>query len=289
MNQLIKYFDQPYPFYYKGRKLIQISIVIFVLSFFFNYVIQPFETNPAELKLSNFWVAFIHSINPLILLPLFSFVFIKIEAPIENWKLKYEFLFIIVLLIVAGTFQFLVRDILYDNPNNWSWFYVKKELINTFIVGSILAFLVVSVNLNIQFYKNSEQASAFNLNLKEKTTVLANTEIYIETELKSESFQLDTQQFVFAQAQGNYVELWICNDLGTKSILKRLKLKDLETSLQAFPNMVRTHRSYLVNIDYIQNLNGNAQGYKLHLKNCKEIIPVSRNYLASFNQKLQSE
>ena len=288
LNDLNKYFNQPYPFYYKGDKLIKISIVIFFLSFFFNYVIQPFETNPTELKLSYFWVAFIHSINPLILIPLFSLVLIKIDAPVENWKLKYEFIFIIILLIFAGMFQFFIRDILYNNPNNWTWFYVKEELLNTIIVGSILAFLVVSANLNIQFYKNSEKACEFNLNLKEKKIAPRITKVFIETHVKSESFQLDIKNFVFAQSQGNYIELWINYELSTKPILKRLKLKDLENVLQPFSNVVRTHRSYLLNIDFIENVNGNAQGYKINLKNCKEVVPVSRNYLSAFNQKLQS-
>jgi len=61
LNELRKYFNQPYPFYYKGKKLIQISFVIFFLAFFFNYVIEQFGIDTNELKLDYFWVALIHS------------------------------------------------------------------------------------------------------------------------------------------------------------------------------------------------------------------------------------
>ena len=289
MDALEKYLNQPYPFYYKGTKLLQISFVIFLLAFFFNYVIQPFDNNIAELKHSYFWVALIHSASPILLLSILSLIFAQVEIYTENWKLKYEFYFILIFLFLTGIFQFLLRDILYNNPTNWSWFYVKEEILNTFIVGSILAFLVISTNLNIQFYRNNERATSFNLKLKDKEILHINPEIFIETDVKSESFNLDIKNFLFARSQGNYLEIWIENELGPKPVLKRLKLKDLERLCHPFSNVVRTHRSYILNLDFIENVNGNAQGYKINLKNCKEIIPVSRNYLNAFNLKLQAK
>ena len=287
LNELKKYLNQPYPFYYKGKKLIQISVVIFFLAFFFNYIVQPFGTTFAELKLSFFLVAFIHAISPVSLLLFLSLILTQVEGNTENWKLKYEFLFIIFFIFFIGIFQFFLRDILYNNLGNWSWFYLKEEISHAFIIGSILAFLIVSTNLNIQFYKNSERASALNLNLREKETLNAETKIHLETEVKSESFLLDIQTFVFAKSQGNYLEVWINDETGIKPLLKRLKIKDLDNVLHVFPNIIRTHRSYLLNINYIENVNGNAQGYKIHIKNCKEIIPVSRNYLEPFNNNMK--
>jgi hypothetical protein len=288
LNELKKYLNQPYPFYYKGKKLIQISLVIFFLAFFFNYVIQPFGIDTAELKLDYFWVALIHSVSPLFLLIPLSFAFAAMNQSIENWKLKYEFLFIISFLLLTGILQFLLRDILYTTPFNWSLMYLKEELINTFLIGSVLAFLVVSANLNIQFYKNSEQASALNVKLTDTEPLLSQTQLFIDTELKSESFHLDIQNFVFAKSQGNYVEVWIVDNSFIKPILKRIKLKDLETVLLPYNNIIKTHRSYLLNKDFIGNVSGNAQGYKIQLKNCKELIPVSRNYLEAFNTKMQA-
>lgn len=287
MNELKKYVNQPYPFYYKGKKLFQISMVIFLLAFFFNYIIQPFETNTAELKISYFWVALLHSISPLFLLFPLSIFFAKANKFTENWKLKHEFIFTIFFLLLAGTTQFLLRDILYNNPLNWSFSYLKEEILHTLVSGFMLAFIIVSANLNMQFFKNSEQASALNLKLKNTRIIISPTNIYIETELKSESFYLSIQNFVFARSQGNYVEFWIVNDSACQPVLKRIRLKDVENILLPFGNIIRTHRSFLLNSDFIENVDGNAQGYKIHLKNCKEIIPVSRNYLEAFNGKMQ--
>lgn len=282
---LIKYLNQPYPFYYREKKLLQILVVLFCLALFFNYVVQPFETNNAELKFDYFYVALLHSISVIIILPA-ALVLQKIESSIEIWKLKYEFYFILILLIIIGIIQFLIRDIIYYNELNWSWHYLKEEILNTLIVGCIIAFLVVSANLNIQLLKNSEKASLLNENLQSLKVATAIKEIVIETELKSERFTLNLQNFLYAKAEGNYVTFWILQDGSPKALLKRIKIKTVENVGHHFPNIIRTHRSYLINADRIINVSGNAQGYKLQLSNCNEIIPVSRNYLDAFNDIL---
>jgi len=45
----------------------------------------------------------------------------------------------------------------------------------------------------------------------------------------------------------------------------------------------KCHRSYLVNINYIDKVEGNSQGYKLYLENVPTPIPVSK----IFAQKLK--
>lgn len=286
LEGLKKYINQPYPYYYSGKKLIEISFVLITLAFIFNYFVQPFEMNKTELKLSFFWVALIHSISPLLAIIPVAIIFTKSHPSIENWKIRDELFVIFTMLFLTGSVQFLLRDILYNNPNNWSWLYFYEEITNTLLIGSLLASIVVSINLNLQFLKNNEQASAFNLKLKEKKLEIINSEITIETELKSEAFKLKIQDFVFAKSEGNYVEIWIVDDSLVKPLLKRIKLKDLESFLHNFQNIIRTHRSFLLNKNYIENISGNAQGYKINLKNCKELVPVSRNYLNSFNTQM---
>lgn len=286
MNALEKYLNQPYPYYYKGRKLVEITLLLFTVGFLFNYLIEPFEVYLPELKMSYFWIAFIHSISIVLIVIPAAFIITKRNASIENWKIKNELYFILVLLLLTGILQFLWRDVIYNNPNNWSWEYFYEEIVNTLLVGTLLASTIVSVNLNIQFFKNNEQAAVLNLKLNEDTTTTITSEVTIETELKSETFILKIQDFIFAKSEGNYIEIWIKDTALTKPIVKRMKLKDLESVLTIFPDIIKTHRSYLLNKNYIQNVSGNAQGYKIALKKCSELVPVSRNYLEEFNSKM---
>lgn len=286
MNDFIKYFDQPYLYYYKGKKLFQISVLIFALGFFFNYIIEPFEINYDELKLKVWIVAFIHTITPLFILYLLALITNQYPKTTENWNVKKELFFIFILLFLTGIANYSLRDLLYNNPFNRSVNYLFEEVFNTLVSGFLLAFSVISANLNIHFIKNSEHASELNLKLKEQPNFFLNNEIEIETELKSETFKLEVASFIFAKAEGNYIEVWTKEGFNSKSSIKRMKLKEFEKELANYPEICKIHRSYLLNTTYIENVKGNAQGYKIKLKNCDEQVPVSRNYLALFNDKM---
>jgi DNA-binding LytR/AlgR family response regulator len=42
-------------------------------------------------------------------------------------------------------------------------------------------------------------------------------------------------------------------------------------------NFYRCHKSYVINLDQVNHISGNAQGYKFHLKSAEDLIPVSRS------------
>lgn len=51
----------------------------------------------------------------------------------------------------------------------------------------------------------------------------------------------------------------------------------MEENLAEFPEFYRCHRTYIVNLQKVKHISGNAQGYKLHLENIDTLIPVSRS------------
>ncbi len=91
---------------------------------------------------------------------------------------------------------------------------------------------------------------------------------------------------VFIESTGNYITIyWSENDKQEKKLLRNT-LKDIGEQVSAFPNIFRCHRAYLVNLHKIEDVKGNAQGYQLRVSGSDSIIPVSRNYIPSFNQAL---
>jgi len=73
---------------------------------------------------------------------------------------------------------------------------------------------------------------------------------------------------------------------GFGKLLKRMTLKEFEEQFKFFyPYVFKVHRSYLVNLQTIESISGNAQGYVLRLKNFSEAtIPVSRSKIQEFNR-----
>ncbi|SED22546.1 LytTr DNA-binding domain-containing protein [Tenacibaculum sp. MAR_2009_124] len=269
--------SQAYPFYYQGKELRSITVLLFLMTLLFGYFFEPFEVYQPEHKMGYFWITLIHSCTPVFIV----FVFLSLktsQSSKENWTIKKEILLIAFFLLFVGVVQFLIRDIIYDNPNNWSLRYFYEEIRNTFLVGILFAFILVPINYHRLNTKNSRNAYAFNTS-KTITSISNKNPSHIN------ELGIDPQTILYAKADGNYIELFLSD--GDK-ILKRLTMKSLENILKSYPNYIKTHRSYIVNINQIDTVTGNAQGYKLQLKNCSNIIPVSRNMISKFNKKMNS-
>ena len=286
MNQkklLLNFLKQPYPFYYEGKKLLQITAVFFLISFFFNYMLQPFDVNPQEQKMHYFWICCIHSFSPIFVLLCIALICKLFPKAIDDWKIKNECILVFFLLLFTGITQFLIRDVIYDNPMNWSWRYFIEEISNTFIAGIFLAPIIISINLNRQQLKNSQKAERISSSITDVKEIQNNTAVTIETEVKSEKFVFESHSFIYAKAEGNYAEIFLKKDDKVQKLIKRIPIKNLEMQLSTFPFIIKTHRSVLLNLNYIEKVTGNAQGYKVQLKDSSDTVPVSRNFIQSFD------
>ncbi len=279
--------NTPYPFYFRGRTLLQFALVIFVLAFCFNYFFTPFNVNPDEHKMDYFWISLIHSATPVLVL-LLMYPFIHFSPAIEeHWTIGKDFLFLSVFLLLIGIGQFLVRDLIYDNPNNWSWGYFREEIGNTLLVGILLVGLIVSVNfnrLNARYIRDAQELERARLREARKKD---KSVIPIETQVKMDNFDLEVEKFIFAKAEGNYLTIHLNKEGQPVKMLKRISITDFEQQAQAIDNIIRTHRSYVVNLAFLRHVKGNAQGFQITLEHCAQEIPVSRNMIPAFESRLR--
>jgi len=279
-------FRQPYPYYYYRATLLRLAATIFALVFLFLFVFEPFVVNPAELRMSYWLICLIHAAVPTVIFSLYYLLRNSSlsETQKERWTLGMEILNLCILFFLLGIGSFLIRDIIYTNPDNWSWHYFLEEVKNTFLAGSLIASFLSLLNFYRLYNKSQRQAAELDSHLHQPLTQSTST-IHIHTNLKSDDFVVDLTTFLFARASGNYVEIHIRErDLVSKS-LKRLTLAQLETQLS--PNVLRTHRSYLVNPRHIIHVTGNAQGYELSFSDTESTVPVSRSNLAAFDTAMR--
>jgi len=109
----------------------------------------------------------------------------------------------------------------------------------------------------------------------------------ISTDLKSETFSFKENDFNYAIAVGNYIDMCSFDENTLKKVTYRVSLSSFEIQLKESSNLIRCHRSCLVNLNKVKNISGNAQGLKLELINQSEIISVSRKYIPVVNQFFQ--
>ena len=250
----------------------------------FSYAFEPFEINPAEHKMDHIWIICFHAFLPLPIVFLYFTVvnwFIKDDA---RWTIGKEMLHLCIALILIGIGSFLIRDLIYENPNNWSFRYFYEEVRNSFFVGVLLLSIVLPLNLQRLIQKHSKSLKKLTLPSTTENTQLQT----IEITSGNEKLQFEIHNFLFAKVESNYTEIFLKNNTEVSKILVRITLKELEIRLQEFSNIYKTHRSYLVNLDKIISCSGNAQGYQLSLENYTNTVPVSRSKLKAFNMLFEN-
>ena len=284
MAKGIEILKQPYPYYYKRFNFVFVAGIIFIMSLLFNYLFEPFVVYRPEHKVAYFWISMIHSFNAFMVVLIILFINNNMVDE-DRWTVVKEMVLIGFMLFMIGVCQFLVRDLIYDNPDNWSLGYLLEELRNTFLVG--ILFVIILVPLNYLRLLKAHLMTAQSINAQsllgqtfEKTTVIS-----VITQQKSDDFELDVNHFLYAKADGNYLEIFLENGGTTARLIKRMTLKELEQQLEPFPNFFKTHRSYLVNLQKVVYVKGNAQGYLLQIKDAVEEVPVSRGMIPKFERQ----
>lgn len=93
---------------------------------------------------------------------------------------------------------------------------------------------------------------------------------------------INTDEITYLEADGAYTEVWIKN--GSRIVVSK-KLKFFEDVLEKRPNFFRSHRSYIVNINFIKKYSKSDNS--LELDNGKVVI-ISRDKKSEFEEQLKS-
>ena len=117
------------------------------MTFFFNYAFEPFNVSYTEHKMNYFFISIIHSVTPVFVL-LMIYMVRQWLQPEEKWNIAKEALLVTLFFLCIGVIQFLIRDLIYDNENNWSLQYLFEEIRNTFLVGSLFVVILIPINFN---------------------------------------------------------------------------------------------------------------------------------------------
>ena len=87
--------------------------------------------------------------------------------------------------------------------------------------------------------------------------------------------RLSLNELVFAKAEGNYVKL-VCKD---QQVMTRLKMSESEALLPP-DRFVKTHRSYMVNLDFIEKVE------RHQVQAAGHYIPISQTYYEGLISRL---
>lgn len=99
-------------------------------------------------------------------------------------------------------------------------------------------------------------------------------------------FTFNCNDLILVEAQDNYIKLNYISDGKLHWELIRNTMKQCAHDMKHLPVFFRCHRSFIINLEKIKSVEGNAQGIKLKLESIDEKIPVSRHLIREFKSKL---
>lgn len=274
MIKLLGRLKEPFPdrASFKQSFMGLLGVSVFVSSFL--YLLRPFGISGASDVL--FLVCLGFGLVTLVFGTIFDLVIrylLKIKTDEDSWTLGKWILQSIVLLlwIALGNYLFLLAL----SEGNWERYSLAGMLLNTLIVG---IFPVIFSGLVSQV-----KAASTNEKLASQTQIKRDTTVAEKNAaiLKVNEVEIQEGNILFAEAQQNYVAIYYKDGNNVKKELYRITLKELEDLLGS--DIVRCHRSYLVNLKQVENVKGNAQGLRLSMVGFTEkMVPVSRSHLGLF-------
>lgn len=286
---------QPLEYKYNRWKIILIvSLVVFFLLASF----QPFgldRVTPGERWLRIVGFTLVTASSTAVVAYLFPLVFTGFYNP-EKWtwgKFLLNALFV-QLFISLGNFAFDWS--ISDRPPGTFYAVLFSYVSITFLVGLLPMILLIMFTQNYVLKQNLKDAGKLNLHIRNKEGIKtpqppAGTDTingpFTLSGSTKEKITLLPQDFLYAEASGNYVKVYYLAGGNTvKSTLLRTTIIQVESLLENYPQIHRCHRAFIVNTFHVINVEGNSQGFNLSLEQTKDVVPVSRSYTKKIREAL---
>jgi tetratricopeptide (TPR) repeat protein len=160
-------------------------------------------------------------------------------------------------------------------------------------------FIVYTLELLVK-YRNSfnlvkdQMMTDFNVLLKEKKIQEHEQETNGNSYAKSnkiiviEDTEINLTKVMFIFSENIYQEFVQHINHSESKTLIRSTMKAIENKLEGHPEFVRSHRSYIINTNYIDSITGNSKQQYLSLSHSNKIVPISRSLDIQIIKKLEA-
>jgi hypothetical protein len=274
------WFNRPYPLL---EKTLTKLIVILGFGLFipvFLYVYQPFGIAEVIEKYKWWYVvgiglhiSFVLALNYFLVPKIFP----KFFNP-ERWTIWKEILYILSSFFLATCSNYVYSITIGKDISPYRSF--TQFLGITVAVGIFPVMIMVFWMERSLSSRNTMKADEYSKLLpKKKRRKKAQQFLNIASEsTKADDLQIALQDFIFATSDNNYSTIFFEKDGELQRKLLRLSFKNLENQVAEYDQIIRCHKSYIVNRDRILEIKGNARSLMLQVDLYEEMIPVSRSF-----------
>jgi DNA-binding LytR/AlgR family response regulator len=108
--------------------------------------------------------------------------------------------------------------------------------------------------------------------------------VHFVSDYQKDSLAIKANAILIIRSANNYIEVfWKENDTVHNQMI-RCSMTNAEEAVKDYKYIYKCHRSYMVNINYIERFEGSSQGYIIIFENIAFPVPVSRNAAAKLKE-----
>lgn len=185
--------------------------------------------------------------------------------------LQYIIWVFVELLLLSGAFT-LLAILTETGPTQDPVEIYKNALENTIFI------LFIPYLLCILFFSYQERSKKLKELMDENIGFKSNSLISIRDSRGVLQLSIAKENLIYIESADNYICIWYIKNEVLKKQLMRITMKDISEQL-ADTNIIRCHRSYMVNLDLVKVMRREKENLFLELgvPNVKE-IPISKTY-----------
>lgn len=277
MKNLLKKLNEPFPEDMSLRHNIRSIIGVGMFVTLFLYVLRPFGIDYYSDNLLLICIEFgIVTVFAGLSYDLFGIYILGLKKDLPSWTLWKWIVsaIFLILFISVCNYLFMMYLMAWDG---FSWHFFFRMIISTLVVG-IFPIIFSGMLVQMNAYKlNHLQAENLQTNLIPIKTKVHTIVLPSDNKNQREFFPLDS--LFYMEAMKNYVSICYEEEGTIEKVIFRDTIKRMEMQAKGSP-LIRCHRSFIVNINLIEKVAGNAQGLRLTLKGLPDFeVPVSRKYI----------
>ncbi|WP_405610445.1 LytR/AlgR family response regulator transcription factor [Polaribacter sp. Asnod1-A03] len=291
MKKIVNWLSTPYYFNPSLKFKFQVSVFMGLFVFLFLYLFKPFYI-ASFVGLILEYTSFIGLISFLVILFVLTIppLFFKNYFNEDNWTIGRNLFLIKIGLFINGSALWYLGN-LYRSYYGFGSIAYFRYLLFVYLLGTFPVILFIFFNERNVRDKRKKRAEDINILKKSKEKeqkIIIKESITIYSENKKETINFKIQDLVYVTSQGNYASFFLLTEYkkDLKEIILRITLTKINEILESYNNVIRCHRSYIVNTYFINAISGNARGYFLKSNKILIEIPVSRNFKKEDLEKL---
>jgi hypothetical protein len=277
MKRILNWLSKPYYFDPSTKFKLKLSFAFGLFLFLFLFFFKPFGLTSFEEALLEYSIGmgFLDFLGTFLLLYISPLIF-KDYFNEDNWTVGRNILLMAIGLLFIGIILWNFGEV-YKKTYGFDKLTLLEFLSKAFLIGIIPLTFYVFINEKRERAKREKRVfkiKEFNV----KNEINVSKEISINSDNEKEKITFKADNLVYITSQGNYASFFLKKDDAIKEKILRTTLTKITEKLKDHPNIIRCHKSYIINSNFIHDISGNARGYLLKSNYISEEIPVSRTF-----------